>query len=86
MGNGAKRDLARQVANVTGAIFQALAGVFFGLNLSTEPVAGEGGSTHIDPAGFAFFVWAPILLLSLAYTAYQALPSKRGNAFLRSVG
>src|SRR4028119_697899 len=86
MDNGTKQDLARQVANVAGAVFQALAGMFFVLNLSTEPVASEGGSTLIDPAGFAFFVWAPILLLSLAYTAYQALPSKRGNALLRSVG
>jgi hypothetical protein len=86
MHNGTKRDLARQVANVVGAVFQALAGVFFVLNLSSEPVAGEGGSTLIDPAGFAFFVWAPILLLSLAYAAYQALPSKRGDALLRSVG
>jgi len=86
MGNGAKRDLARQAANAAGAVFQALAGVFFVLNLSSEPVAGGGGSTLIDPAGFAFFVWAPILLLSLAYAAYQALPSRRGDALLRRVG
>ena len=86
MHNGTKRDLARQVANVAGAVFQALAGVFFVLNLSSEPVAGGGGSTLIDPAGFAFFVWAPILLLSLAYAAYQALPSRRGDALLRRVG
>lgn len=86
MGNGSRLDLARQVANVLGAVFQALAGVFFVVNLSAEPVADEGGATLIDPAGFAFFVWAPILLLSLAYAVYQALPSRRADTLLRRVG
>lgn len=86
MGNSTKWDLTRQAANVAGAVFQALAGVFFVLNLSTDPVADERGATLIDPAGYAFFVWAPILLLSLAYAAYQALPSKRGDELLRRVG
>jgi hypothetical protein len=86
MGNGTRRDLARQAANAGGAVFQALAGVFFVLNLSSEPVDGGSGATLIDPAGYAFFVWAPILLLSLAYAAYQALPSKRSDALLRRVG
>jgi hypothetical protein len=86
MGNGARRDLARQAANVAGAVFQALAGVFFVLNLSTQPVVDEVGSTLIDPAGYAFLVWAPILLLCLAYAAYQALPSRREDPLLRRVG
>ncbi len=67
-------------------MFQALAGVYFVLNLSSEPVDGASGATLIDPAGYAFFVWAPILLLCLAYAAYQALPSRRGDALLRRVG
>lgn len=86
MGNGTRRDLARQAATVAGAVFQAAAGVFFVLNLSADPVADGRGATLIDPAGYAFFVWAPILLLSLAYAAYQALPSKRSDALLRRMG
>jgi len=79
-------DVARQIANVVGAVFQALGGAFFVANLSAEPVADEGASTLIDPAGFAFFVWAPILLLSLAYAIYQALPSRKEDSLLRLVG
>lgn len=78
--------MARQAANVLGASFQALAGVFFVANLAAEPIAEETGNTLIDPAAYAFFVWAPILLLCLAYAAYGALPSNRDNVLLRRVG
>ena len=86
MGNDARPDAARQVTTVLGAVLQAAAGGFFVANLAAEPVADAAGSTPIDPAGYAFFVWAPILLLSLAYAVYQALPSRRGDRLLRRVG
>ena len=79
-------NVARQLANVVGAIFQALAGVYFVVNLSAEPVADESGATPIDPAAYAFFVWAPILLLCLVYAVYQGLPANRENPLLRRVG
>ena len=46
----------------------------------------EKGATLIDPAGYAFIIWAPIFLLSLAYAVYQALPSRQRDTFLRRVG
>ena len=86
MGNEVRRDVARQVVSVAGAVFQVLAGVFFVFSLSSGPVVDEKGATLIDPAGYAFIVWAPIFLLSLAYAVYQALPSRRRDAVLRRVG
>ncbi len=76
----------RQTAVLVGALLQALAGVFFVANLSADPVADERGATLIDPAGYAFFVWALILLLCLAYAVYQAFPSRRDNVLFARIG
>lgn len=38
-----RRDAARQAANVVGAVFQTVAGVFFVANLSSEPVVDGRG-------------------------------------------
>jgi len=76
----------RRAAVVVGALFQALAGVFFVANLSAEPVADQRGATLIDPAGYAFFVWAPILLLSLVYAFYQLAPSRHEDELFRQIG
>ena len=86
MSNGTGRDLARQAANVGAAVFQALAGVFFVFNRSSEPVDGGSGATLIDPAGYAFFVWAPILLLSLALRGLPGAALQARDALLRRVG
>lgn len=86
MGNDVRRDVVRQVVGVAGAVFQALAGVFFVVSLSSAPVVDEKGATLIDPAGYAFIIWAPIFLLSLAYAVYQALPSRQRDTLLRRVG
>jgi hypothetical protein len=40
----------------------------------------------IQPSTYAFFVWAPIFLSSLAYAAYQAMPANRGKALFRRTG
>lgn len=47
--------------------------------------AGTSGSTII-PANYAFGIWAPIYVGSLAYAVYQALPSRRRDPLLRRVG
>lgn len=86
MGNNGTWDAARQLTTVVGALFQGAAAVFFVNSLSAEPVADPTGATLIDPAGYAFVVWAPILLLCLAYAAYQVLPSRRHHRLLRRVG
>jgi hypothetical protein len=81
VGNGIGRDVARQAANVVGAIFHVVAGLF----LADGAFPGEN-ITLIQPANYAFVNWAPIFLSLLAYAAYQALPSKRENPLLRRAG
>lgn len=80
MNDASRRDVARQAANVFGALFQVIAGLLLAPELSGE------NHTLIQPAGYAFVIWAPIFLLSLAYAVYQTLPSKRTDALLRRVG
>jgi hypothetical protein len=81
MGNDGKRDLARQVSTVVGALFQVLAGAIV-------PIAAIAKETPslVGPADYAFAIWGPIFLLCLAYAAYQALPAYRESPLLRRVG
>jgi hypothetical protein len=81
MSNEAKRDLARQVLTVVGALFQVLAGAIVPIGA----IAKETPSLVI-PADYAFAIWGPIFLLCLAYATYQALPANRDNPLLRRVG
>jgi hypothetical protein len=81
MGKDGKRDLARQVATIVGALFQVLAPVIVPIGA----IAGETPSL-VMPADYAFAIWGPIFLLCLAYAAYQALPANRRNPLLRRVG
>lgn len=81
---GGKADRARQFANVAGALFQVLAGF-----LMPFAVAARGGAPVrplIQPANYAFVIWAPIFLLCLACAIYQALPANRENPLLRRAG
>ena len=55
MGKDSRRDVARQVMGVAGAVFQALAGVFFVVSLSSEPGLDEKGATLIDPCGVRLY-------------------------------
>jgi hypothetical protein len=66
VGNGIGRDVARQVANVVGAIFHVVAGLF----LADGAFPGEN-ITLIQPANYTFVIWAAIFLSLLTYTAYQ---------------
>jgi hypothetical protein len=81
MSNDGKRDLARQVATVVGALFQMLAGAIV-------PIGAIAGQTPslVRPSDYAFAIWGPIFLLCLAYAAFQALPANRANPLLRRVG
>ena len=75
--------MARQVANVAGAIFQ------IGVPVVTGPAIGrisDENSTLVVPADYAFVIWTPIFLLALAYAVYQALPANRENPLLRRMG
>ncbi|CAA9441329.1 MAG: hypothetical protein AVDCRST_MAG78-2468 [uncultured Rubrobacteraceae bacterium] len=78
-----ERDVARQAANVLGALFQVGAPI-----LTSEAVGrvSDENGTLVVPADYAFAIWGPIFLLCLAYAAYQALPKNRESLFLRRVG
>ncbi len=73
MGNGGGWDSARWVAGVAGAVFQVGATVAAGVAISE--VVSEGPSSLVEPAGYAFGVWAVIFSLSLLFAVYQALPA-----------
>jgi hypothetical protein len=51
-----------------------------------QGVVDEGPRSLVEPALYAFTIWALIFVLSLAYAVYQALPSNRDNRLLRRVG
>lgn len=78
-----RRDLARQAANVAGALFQV--GMTAVAAASIESVT-DRATPLIEPALYAFFIWGPIFGLSLAYALYQALPSRRADPLLRRIG
>lgn len=84
MGNVGGWDDARQSANVVGALFQV--GVTFAASAAIWEVTDEGSGSLVEPALYAFAIWALIFVLSLVYAAYQALPSKRENPLLRRIG
>lgn len=83
MGDNGRWDLARQAANVFGALFQIGAPI-----LTSEAVGrvSAENSTLVVPADYAFAIWGPIFLLCLAYAAYQALTANRESPLLRRVG
>ena len=84
MGNGDRWDAVRQAANVVGAFFQV--GVTVIASASIQEVVDRGPGSLVEPAGYAFAVWALIFALSLVYAVYQALPANRENPLLRRIG
>lgn len=84
MGVGGGWDAGRWVAGLAGAVFQAGATVAAGAAISE--VVAEGPPSPVEPAGYAFGVWAVIFSLSLILAVYQALPANRGSGILRRVG
>jgi hypothetical protein len=83
MSNEVRRDVARQVANVVGAVSQ------IAVPIMTGPAIGrvsDENSTLVVPADYAFMIWSPIFLLCLAYAVYQALPANREDPLLRRIG
>ncbi len=72
------------MAGLAGAVFQVGATVLAGAAISE--VVSEGPPSPVEPAGYAFGVWAVIFSLSLLFAGYQALPANRGSEVLRRVG
>src|SRR4028119_2251231 len=77
-------DLGRRWAVLVGAVFQVGATVLAGTAISE--VVSEGPPSPVEPAGYAFGVWAVIFFLSVLFAGYQALPANRGSEVLRRVG
>lgn len=69
---------------MAGASFQVCATVVAGAAISE--VVSEGPPSPVEPAGYAFGVWAVIFFLSLLFAVYGALPANRGSEILRRVG
>ncbi len=84
MGDGDRWDLVRQAANVVGALFQVVVTVV--ASASIQEVVDRGPGSLVEPAPYAFAVWALIFALSLAYAVYQALPANREDPLLRRIG
>ncbi len=80
---GTRTDVARQVANVVGAVFQVVAPILSGPAIGR---VSQQNSTLVVPADYAFVIWSPIFLLALIYAVYQALPINRTNPLLRRIG
>jgi len=76
-------DVVRQAATVLGVLFQIGGGFVVGDRVGR--VSDQNG-TLVVPADYAFVIWGPIFLLSVAYAAYVALPGERENPLLRRVG
>lgn len=84
MGSEFGRDVARQSANIVGAIFQV--GMTTFASATIQGVVDEGPRSLVEPALYAFTIWALIFALSLVYAVYQALPANRDDHLLRRVG
>ena len=84
MNGEGKRDALRQTANVVGALFQA--GMTVVASASIQEVVETGPPSLVEPAGYAFTIWALIFAVSLAYAVYQALPANRESPLLRRIG
>ncbi len=78
-----RSDVARQAANLAGAVFQIVAAALAGPEIGRVAQENE---TLLLPATYAFGIWTPIFALSLAYALYAAFPAKREDPLLRRVG
>ncbi len=79
---------ARQLANLLLSIAQPIAGYWiFGRDVPfDQSAAALGGRPLIEPAGYAFTIWAVIYAGTIAYGIYQALPSQRDNPLFKRIG
>jgi len=81
------RSLVQRVAIILAVVVQIGAGFLprFGIG---EFIGDRSDAvrTLITPAGWAFAIWGPLFLLSIAFAFWQALPAQRTNAFLARIG
>ena len=86
------RDVVRQIAVISAAVFMLIAAmVGTGLFGGTPVQDLQGGALDQDgsflaPARSAFGIWSVIYIGLLAYTVWQALPGQRANSRQRHLG
>ncbi len=77
-----RRDVARQVATLVGALGQVVLPTVILPRLRRDlPVPDVA-----QPAPYAFAAWLPIYATTLAYAGFQARPSRRDVPLLRDIG
>lgn len=77
-----RTDRARQVLTVAGAVGQVVLPTL----LAPRFDEGEQPPNVLSPAPAAFAVWLPIFVSSLAHASFQAMPGRREDPVLRTVG
>jgi hypothetical protein len=83
------RDFLRQVVTVLAFIVTiAINGMANALPLNgvTTGEISDRFEVLVIPAGYVFAIWSLIYLGQLAFTAFQALPSRRDDPLLRRLG
>ncbi len=83
------KDIVRQIlivlAVVATIVINGLANALPLNGLQTGQIS-DSFPVYFVPAGYVFAIWGLIYLGLLAYAVFQALPSQRENARLRSIG
>lgn len=82
-------DLKRQVITVVAYLLTVLVNglaVALPLNGLTTAEISDRFPVLVTPANFVFGIWSVIYILLLAFTIFQALPSKRREAGLVAIG
>lgn len=83
------KDILRQISVLLTTIFTLAANGAANsipLNGRTTGEISDSFNVLFVPAGYVFSIWGVIYIGLLAYTVYQALPSKRSNPLLRRTG
>ena len=78
-----------QVANILGYIGVVVVNILANALPLGGNTTGELSDAYPNlfvPAGYVFSIWGVIYLLLLAFTVYQAFPSRRGEEFQHKIG
>ncbi len=79
----ANRPQAQRWAVIIAVVMQIGAGFLPRLGIGEFiGTRSDAVRTLITPAGWAFAIWGPLFLLSVAFAIWQALPPQRTNALL----
>ena len=83
------RDLARQIVTIVAFVATVAANSLANIlpiNGNTTAEVSDRFPVLVVPAGYVFSIWSVIYLGLLAFTVYQALPSRRADPLLRRLG